>query len=109
MQVKHKYEENTFNALSFLLSNLQILKLFTGMIIILFKKKTIILHLKHVYYNAITHKIQDRQKIAIMSCNLKTTRYSPESYDCTYIVPRVNFLYEYDNYRTSGNTVFVSA
>jgi hypothetical protein len=44
----------------------------------------IILHLKHVYFNAMTHKIQDRQKIAIMSCNLKTTRYSPESYDCTH-------------------------
>jgi hypothetical protein len=73
MQVKHKYEVNTFNAISFLLNKLQILKLFTGtIIIILLKKKTIILHLKHVYFNVMTHKIQDRQKIAIMSCNLKT-------------------------------------
>jgi hypothetical protein len=82
--VKHKYEVNKFNAISFLLNKLQILKLFTGtLIIILLKNKTIILHLKHVHFNAMTHKIQDRQKITIMSCNLKTTRYSPESYDCT--------------------------
>jgi hypothetical protein len=28
-------------------------------------------------------RYQDHQKFAIMGCNLKTTRYSPESYDCT--------------------------
>jgi hypothetical protein len=44
----------------------------------------IILHLKHVNFNAMTQKIQDRQKIAIMGYNLKTTGYSPESYDCTF-------------------------
>jgi hypothetical protein len=42
----------------------------------------IILHLNYVCFNATTHKIQDCQKI-VMSCNLKTTRYSLESYDCT--------------------------
>jgi hypothetical protein len=49
MQVKHKYEVNTFNAI-FLLNKLQILKLLTGtIIIILLKKKTIILHMKHLF------------------------------------------------------------
>jgi hypothetical protein len=38
MQVKHKYEVNTFNAI-FLLNKLQILKLLTGTIIIILLKK----------------------------------------------------------------------
>jgi hypothetical protein len=63
MQVKHKYEVNTFNVISFHLNKLQILKLFTGtIIVILLKKKTIVLHLKHVYFNAMTHEMQDHQK-----------------------------------------------
>jgi hypothetical protein len=39
MQVKHKYEVNAFNAVSFLLNKLQILKLFTGTIIIILLKR----------------------------------------------------------------------
>jgi hypothetical protein len=39
MQAKHTYEVNTFNVISFLLNKLQILKLFTGTIIIISLKK----------------------------------------------------------------------
>jgi hypothetical protein len=39
MQVKHKYEVNTFNVISFILNKLQILKLFTGTIIVILLKK----------------------------------------------------------------------
>jgi hypothetical protein len=39
MQVKHKCEVNAFNSISFLLNKLQILKLFSGTIIIILLKK----------------------------------------------------------------------